>query len=346
MDNKLLFSSIYARLLLRANIGGIENVSETLLEGVGFSEADLLEKPYIKWSQVRRMLENIAAAGASSDWPAKFAEQLNVGSHGSMGFAALSAPSLGDALDVLTEYHATRTATLEARVEQDNQYCHFIIDELTQDLRHGRQLLEMSIKVLLSLIEAIVGHDLSHNVAVHFDYPKQDDGKGIEKILGVKCFYNQLQSEIILPISWINIVSPLYDEEVYRANLVKCRDQMAALFAMQQDPQSLVKHRIAQYFDNAIANNINSSPLPNLERCATELNMSTRTLLRRLQSQDTSYKKILETVRKDYAAQLLTTTHLTVANIAYRLAYTDPSNFVRAFRQWYSCSPAAWRQQV
>lgn len=346
MQNDLLFSSIYARLLLRADIAGIDNVSETLLDGVGFTEADLLETPYIRWSQVRHMLENIATAGAAPDWPAKFAEQLNVGSHGSMGFATLSAPTLGDALNVLTEYHATRTATLEARVEQDKQYCHFIIDELTHDPRHGRQLLEMSIKVLLSLIEAIVGHDLRHHVSVHFDYAKQKDGKDLEKILGVKCFYKQSQSEIMLPVSWINIVSPLYDEEVYRANLVKCRDQMAALFAIQKDPQSLVKHRIAQHFDNAIANNNSTAKLPDLERCANELNMSTRTLLRRLQSQDTSYKKILESVRKEYAAQLLQTTHLTIANIAYRLAYTDPSNFVRAFRQWYDCSPAAWRQQA
>ena len=73
--------------------------------------------------------------------------------------------------------------------------------------------------------------------------------------------------------------------------------------------------------------------------------MSPRTLIRKLERQGSSYKKVLENVRLELAQELLTQTHFTVAEIAGKLGYLEPANFSRAFKRWTGQTPAAWRRK-
>lgn len=352
MNEELLFSSAYARLLSRSGIPGLGEISQAvLLSDTALTNKQLLTTNYLKWSQARRMLVNIEAAGAKADWPIGFASQLGPSSHGPLGFAAISAATLGDALKVLVQYHATRTATLDFKLLKDTDLhsqtnsCAVSIDDLTCDPHYGRQILEMSIKAVLTIIETIVGHPLMHNVSVQFVYPAPGYAIKLTAGLEVNCQFDCATNAIIMPASWLDIISPLHDESTYRANLVKCREQMAALYAIKKDPALLLKERLAQYFDQALTEGESLEKLPDLKQCAAELAVSTRTLIRRLQLENTSYKKILEQVRIEYAADLLTTTHLTANDIGLLLAYSDPSNFIRAFKQWFGTTPTNWRKK-
>jgi AraC-like DNA-binding protein len=74
------------------------------------------------------------------------------------------------------------------------------------------------------------------------------------------------------------------------------------------------------------------------------LHITTRTLIRRLKRAETSYRTLLEEARMRCAAALLQQAHNTVADVGYRLGYSDPANFGRAFRRWTGTTPAAWRR--
>jgi len=76
-----------------------------------------------------------------------------------------------------------------------------------------------------------------------------------------------------------------------------------------------------------------------VETVATELATSTRTLQRELGRRGTSHKALLDEVRRDRALELLNEGRSTVAEIAGRLAYAEPSAFFRAFRRWTGTSP-------
>jgi AraC-like DNA-binding protein len=41
--------------------------------------------------------------------------------------------------------------------------------------------------------------------------------------------------------------------------------------------------------------------------------------------------------------QYLTQPNLTLLEIAYLLGFADPSNFFRAFRRWFACTPGEYR---
>jgi len=80
-----------------------------------------------------------------------------------------------------------------------------------------------------------------------------------------------------------------------------------------------------------------------LRRAAEQLGVSTRSLQRELESQGTSYSRLLDEIRFAMARQMLLHSKTTIRGISRRLGYRDASSFSRAFARWAGCSPRAYR---
>lgn len=79
---------------------------------------------------------------------------------------------------------------------------------------------------------------------------------------------------------------------------------------------------------------------PTITAVAKALDMTVRMLQRRLSATDTSYRRILDDLRRRKAETELISSARSVAEIARRLGYSDPSHFVRAFRRWTGHAPS------
>lgn len=79
---------------------------------------------------------------------------------------------------------------------------------------------------------------------------------------------------------------------------------------------------------------------------ADVLAMHRRTLNRRLKSQGTTFREVLEDVRFETACQLLDATHLALDDVAAALGYAGVSPFSRAFRRRSGTAPGEWRHEA
>ena len=77
---------------------------------------------------------------------------------------------------------------------------------------------------------------------------------------------------------------------------------------------------------------------------ARALNLSTRTLHRRLADAGTSFEKLLDETRKDLAAEYVRRSDYAMGEIAYLLGFAETSSFNRAFRRWTGKSPSEFRR--
>ena len=77
---------------------------------------------------------------------------------------------------------------------------------------------------------------------------------------------------------------------------------------------------------------------------AKRLAVSSRTLQRRLQEEDTSFKQELRTLRAELANHYLVNTSYSSAEISFLLGYSDPSSFFRAFHIWTGKTPEVVRE--
>lgn len=83
---------------------------------------------------------------------------------------------------------------------------------------------------------------------------------------------------------------------------------------------------------------------PTKEGVARQLGLSTRTLHRKLQAADTSYRALLDTARLQRADDLLCGEGISVAMTAARLGFASHQAFVRWFKQHTGATPGHYRQ--
>jgi AraC-like DNA-binding protein len=84
---------------------------------------------------------------------------------------------------------------------------------------------------------------------------------------------------------------------------------------------------------------------PDRSQLASTLNLTERTLQRRLAEEGSSYKQLLNDTRQQLAERHLSSGDLPAAEIALLLGYSEPSVFFRAFRQWTGLTPGEYRIQ-
>lgn len=83
---------------------------------------------------------------------------------------------------------------------------------------------------------------------------------------------------------------------------------------------------------------------PTIQGAADIAHTSVRTLQRRLARIGKSYSDLLDEIRLEAAAQLLTESASNVIDIAYELGYSEASSFSRAFRRLAGLSPRQYRR--
>ena len=84
---------------------------------------------------------------------------------------------------------------------------------------------------------------------------------------------------------------------------------------------------------------------PSIQTVADQLHMSERNLRRKLKLEEANYRDILNEARMELAHHYLVNTLLPVTDISLRLAFTDTSNFSRAFSRYYNVSPSQYREE-
>jgi AraC-like DNA-binding protein len=76
---------------------------------------------------------------------------------------------------------------------------------------------------------------------------------------------------------------------------------------------------------------------------ARELGCSRQTLYRRLKEEGVTFVELLDGLRRRLALRLVREQGLSVKESAYRLGFSDPASFSRAFKRWTGMSPRAAR---
>jgi AraC-like DNA-binding protein len=75
------------------------------------------------------------------------------------------------------------------------------------------------------------------------------------------------------------------------------------------------------------------------------MSVSPRTLRRRLEAESTTFRRLLDELRRDLALRYLADPRLAIGEIAFMLGFSEVSAFHRAFRRWRATTPAAFRRR-
>ena len=133
----------------------------------------------------------------------------------------------------------------------------------------------------------------------------------------------------------------LVDSPLAHANpgLARINDQAVVDYLARFDRDSLtmqVRSRIIERLHDGT---------PNQQTIAHSLNVSLRSLQRKLNKEETNFKSLLESTRRELALVYIRETHRSLGEITYLLGFSEPSNFTRAFKRWTGVSPIEYRDK-
>jgi AraC-like DNA-binding protein len=136
---------------------------------------------------------------------------------------------------------------------------------------------------------------------------------------------------IVFDRAWLRAPLPAADEESSRALEAVAEGRLRPREAADDDAE--VRRAISERM---------ASGTPQLPEIAVELGLSGRTLQRRLLERGTTFRALIDEVRRQRTLELLAA-GAAAEGIAEAVGFAEPRSFRRAFRRWLGTTPGAYR---
>lgn len=326
----VIYAALLADLLAERGVA-----PDALLSGTGI-DADALRAIDGRLS-ARQYVALIRNARKLSGDPAlafHLGLQLKLSTHGFLGFAAMSASTLGEALELAAKYFRTRFEFIGLLYYRQQGYG---VLEMTEVLPIGEaypfmvETFMTSFGVMSVNLLGLVPPDIE----VRRTCAKPPYFEEAVRVFSSRpVHFNDTVDQILIPEAWLHRPLSLSDPVARQLAEAQCERELQTI--REHDDLVYRVTRALKDFDGA---------WPGLEQVARQLHMSPRTLKRRLQAQGTRFQAVVDAVRLEQARLLLRETAKSLDAIAATLGYSDTSNFNRAFRRWQGMTPAAYRRQ-
>jgi AraC-like DNA-binding protein len=178
-------------------------------------------------------------------------------------------------------------------------------------------------------------HDQPFLEAVEVTHPEPPYRAEYDRIFRVPVTFGSRRNAILIDASWMSQQPPSPSPVVLE--VLKAHSE--ALLEKLESSKSItgrVEGLLTSWLPSGEAT---------MEKVATELGVSRQTLFRRLKAEGASFEQLLDRVRRGLALRYLNGDGLSVKETAFRLGFSEPASFSRAFKRWTGTSPDAHRRK-
>jgi len=308
---------------------------QTLLREAGLDSA-VLDDPHGRYSidEVSVLWERAVAQSGNATLGLSRELALTYGNLGLVRYAMMACPTLLGALERLVRYmNVVSNAATFALTEGPDGYW-FELGHQGGERPVPRQRVEFGMLTVLTSCSWFTGRELVAQT-VEFIYPPPDDPRAHLQAYGCPVRFAQPANRALL----------------HRDDLA--RPLSARDTAMQVLHERLVQDELERLEGSRISDQVRRvllarplNPPPRREQVAAALSLSDRTLQRRLQSESTSFQRLLDDTRRELAQQYLRTPAHSLKRVADLLGFEDQSNLHRACRRWFALSPGQVRSSL
>jgi AraC-like DNA-binding protein len=247
-------------------------------------------------------------------------------------YAMASSPTLGAAYERLSRYqrliHETSRVELEIGGKQAT-----LRHRLAGGNAAPRQTAEFLLAAWVRAGRTVTGLNWTPD-EVHFAHAAPHDRQEHERIFRSRVRFAMAQNALLLPMSLLQ--TPCVSAD---SGLVAVLDRYAVDRLNKAPRTSSAADRVRMLIGDEFRGNT-----PTAVRIATRLKISVRTLNRLLAAEGTSFRDLLDAVRRELAIELLAGDEASIAEVGFLLGFAELSSFHRAFRRWTGRTPAEFRQ--
>lgn len=263
----------------------------------------------------------------------KAAAEVERGDYGVLEYVARSAPTIFAALEVLGRYLALVNDALRFNYEvKDGRVTirfesTIVLPRPSADFQSAA--FYWATKLLLDPETAAAP------VEVWFEHAQPDDVSEYRKTFGDnKVLFGMPNNGFTFSAELLERPLPSADEKLH-ALIRKHADALVAELPRAQSFTQRVRELLLKELEGGN---------PSAVRIASALHMSGRTLTRRLEDEGTTFKDLLDDLRKSLSLRYVGSTDLGLSEIAFLLGFSQSAAFHRAFKRWTAQTPLEYRR--
>lgn len=258
---------------------------------------------------------------------------------GLAGLATLSSLSGRDALTVAIRYMPLIAPTIRVNLIEGVQSSQLVMELITDLEEMNRSMLEVTAGIINIISHETMGDGIPRTI--HFRHDCGVDKQGNSRLqeyretFGCDVVFNSYFDGFISDSKFLDAKTRSPNEATTRLTRSILDSEIEARMASQSF-SSFVKQEL---HDMA-----KTGKFPSVEDFADHIHLTPRTLARRLANENTYYKNIANDVWLALAQELLTTTPLSIDQIAQRTGFINGNSFSRAFKSLTGDTPLHWRR--
>ena len=248
--------------------------------------------------------------------------------YGFLGFAAMTAASLREAIELAVRFSSVVTTAVTLRLVVEGEVAALRIEEHA-DAGDVRDVVHLGLAVGLGQIGQALTGSKRPGVA-DLAIPRPAYWHRFEHLFDMR--FDQPVTQLVFDATSLDLPLVAPDRAGMRLAREQCERALGDL-----THNGMIVGRVRGLIANA-------ERFRTLDEVAACLGVSPRTLKRRLAAQQISFSELVEEERHQRALLMLRSSHLSLEDITERLGYSTVPNFARAFRRWAGVAPGAYRR--
>jgi AraC-like DNA-binding protein len=250
------------------------------------------------------------------------------------GFAMLCSGHYRQTMDFAVRYHQLATPLGALQFGEQGGRAVWTFSPLPNprvDAYLYRFIVDMQFAIMLTLHRDLMGPGFAAS-EFRATYRAPDDAAIYPDLFGAPFSFEHDRNELVFDAGWLDRTPSLANQISYATMTALCDaqlDEFKLRLGLAGKVRQMLMMNLMQPFT--------------FEQAAQGLNMSARTLRRRLHDEHTSFRELADQLRMTMAVRYLRDTDLTVEEIAAGLGFSDAANFRHAFRRWTRAAPRDFR---
>ena len=234
------------------------------------------------------------------------------------------------------EYSKVISNALECSLEKNEKYFSVIYEEnpnwAVYPTYAKRQILDIALLSNVKSLAAYAGYSY-YPVRINFSYERPKNLQEHYRLFNCRLHFNQSKTEIVFPRQ----IMDRHEKRIQFGLLQSLKEKVAVEIKRLPHESSLV-WQLKKYI---LSHKPQRTPV---EEAARKLNLSKRTLQRKLQRAGTTFKQIESQLLLKLAKTYLGENQKSIDEISYLLGFSESSAFIRFFKTWSHQTPTEYRR--
>ncbi len=313
--------------------------SDRVLKSCGLGQEHLNPQARVPAYQYEMVLLQLILSHKNTCLGADIGQQIMPPLYGVLMSLALSSPSLGDALNYMARYQGLATGNSgDVQYSANGQHYQFSIAMTHRNPLVRRHVAECVMSMLCGLIRLISARESLSPLAIHFEHvPDSRSAQAyLESALACPVQWGASQTGMILDCSTHHLKIFGHGDELLQLAESQARRQLEAVHKKLTDLEKIKWH----------VSELMCSGAPRREIVADRLNISARTLDRRLAASGLTWQEMIDGLRLKVALDALSDPVITINALADKLGFSDTRTFQKSFKRWTGLSPSDYRKMI